>query len=62
MIVPGYCRLSGRVAATQPSGHVFASQASLPVLQISAVQFYQDFCFVALFQHICDPSISAVQS
>ncbi len=61
-IVPGSCRLSGRVAATQPSSHVFASQASLPVLQSQPFNFIRIFGFVALFKHICDPSISAVQS
>jgi hypothetical protein len=61
-IVPGSCRLSGRVAATQPSSHVFASQASLPVLQSQPFKFIRIFGFVALFKHICDPSISAVQS
>jgi hypothetical protein len=54
MIVPGYCRLSGRVAATQPSSHVFASQASLPVLQS------QPFNFIRIFVSLRFLTISAI--
>jgi hypothetical protein len=54
MIVPGSCRLSGRVAATQPSSHVFASQATLPVLQS------QPFNFIRIFVSLRLLSISAI--